>query len=456
MRKVFIFLLIAMVGISSLLVSCKADAVEESLPQGVVGVSMSVDAPKAISMSVNDGVAVYEYRALPQFDLTGEDYNDGIFGEQQTWRVITVRDYKASLGYYRQGLWVFELRTKNANGEVLTTGVSDPTYLQKGKENVVRITLKQDDGEGRSGENFNTGRIVFGFESNMLDSTVHNLDHAYIRIEADKLDTEGNIDTRYQGMRLETSNACGLTLAQQGTNGFISLLPGTADPDGLLSSVLGDTVAQARVRYYAATPELYEDTKTVIYEGTSQTVTYWAGGVKAGQYILRIKQCVMNETTHEEIVIAGQAVAIKVVGGETTTVIGTLVPEKYINTSLLLTVARDVDGDIAADGNTFIIRSDDLSHATLTLQYVPDDEELSQYTTLDYRWYVNGVYQANETSSTFAFTPDNYGDAKITCYANGHVGPNTYFGKQASVTQIVNVRPSTGPNVTGYQTDPSF
>ena len=51
MRKVFIFLLIAMVGISSLLVSCKADAVEESLPQGVVGVSMSVDAPKAISMS---------------------------------------------------------------------------------------------------------------------------------------------------------------------------------------------------------------------------------------------------------------------------------------------------------------------------------------------------------------------------------------------------------------------
>lgn len=456
MKRMMIFLL-AVMCVSALLVSCKADAVEEMLPQGVVGVSMSVDMPKAITMSVEDEVKQYEYRALPQFDIGEETYNDGIFGEQYTWREVAVSGYKASLGYYRQGLWVFEVRCKNKRDQVLMTGVSEPTYLQKGKTNLVRITLKQDDGEGRSGQNWNTGKIVFGFESNMLDETEYNIDHAYIRIEADKFDVNGNIDTRtgYYNLRMEEDNDRGLTLVN---HGFTSLLPGETDSSGLLADMYGTTVAQARARYYGETPDLVDRTKEVTYIGegeqtVTETIHYWADGVEAGNYILRIKQCVIDEDTGDEIVIAGQALAIKVIGGETTTVIGTLVPERYINTTLLLTVAENVDGDIASNG-AFQIRTDNLNTSALTVRYVPDDPNLG--TDLEYRWYVDGVLQSGETSDSFVFHPQRYGDAKITCYVNGHVGPNTYFGKQASATQVVQVKPATGANVTAYATDPSF
>lgn len=468
MKRMTIFLL-AVMCVSALFVSCKVDAVEENMPQGVVGVSMAIDLPKAITMSVEDEVKKYEYRALPQFDIAEETYSDGIFGEQYTWREVAVSGYKASLGYYRQGLWVFELRSKNKNNEILMTGVSEPTYLQKGKENVVRITLKTDDGEGRSGQNWNTGKIVFGFESNMLDSTEYDLDHAYIRIEADKFDVNGNIDTRtgYHDLRMEEENDRGLSLKNLG---FESLLPGETDEDGLLVEILGfpTTVQQARVRYYGETADLVQRTKTVTYIGENEQeveeeIQYWADGVEAGNYIFRIKQCVWDEANDEEIVVAGQAIAVKVIGGEVTTVVGTLVPERYINTNLLLTVAEGVDGDIwvgsSRDDVHFQIRTDNLSASSLTVRYVPEWDFLgvdSLDTTLEYRWYVDGVLQTGQTSSSFEFVPQRYGDAKITCYVNGHVGPNTYFGKQASATQIVQVKPASGPNVTAYATDPSF
>lgn len=440
--------ILVMSVICSLAVSCRDDAAS-GLPQGVVGASVEISDVKAITVSVEDEVKTYEYRAVPQFSIQGEAYSDGIFGEQLQWREIQMSGRKASLGYYRQGLWVFEMRTKNKNGEVLTTGNSGEVWLQKGKANLVEITLKQDDGEGRSGENLNTGRIAFGLETNMLDGTVYNLDHAYIRIEADKLTTEGTIDGRYTGMRLETSNTCGLTLKSPG---FVSLLEGEED-DGILAPVLGGTVGNGRTRYYGSTPDLSWDTKTVVYEDVEQEVHYWAGGVKAGQYLLRILQCVTDEDTGDEIVVAGQVLAVKVVGGETTYVTGTLVPEKYINTSLLLTVAEGVEGDIVSSG-AFEMRIGTLNSPSLKLTYEPEDDGLG--TDLEYIWFVDGVLQENETGSSFMFHPKRYGDAKITCYVSGHVGGSEYFGSQSSATQVVQVKPTSGANITSSATDPSF
>ena len=489
MKKLTVFLLVLASIVA--LVSCKVDNVDETLPQGVVGVNLSVDTHKAITMIVEDVVKKWEYRALPQFDLGEEVYNDGIFGEQYTWRELQVTNYKAVLGYYRQGLWVFELRTKNKNGEVLATGVSEPTYLQKGKDNLVRITLIQDDGEGRSGQNLSTGKVVFGFESNMLDASVYNIEHAYIRVEADKFDKNGVIETRegYHNLRIEQDNpTTGFTIVD---HAFTSYLPGTTPPDdhnllagrplpqdadiSLRHGNLGATVQQARVRYFAETPdlELVEGTNTYIGEGGQQVeeeVSYYVNGVVAGHYILRILQCVKDEATGQEIIIAGQACAIKVVGGETTYVWGTLVPEKYIDTTLSITVPEGVEGNITLGGssqqagNKFEIRSDVLgSTSAIQLTFVPDNEELRQPgVILDYLWYIDGVLQttdgANEPANdnTFVFAPTRYGDAKITCYVHGRVGQDVSFGAQSSVTQIVQVKPATGANITDHTTDPNF
>lgn len=530
----------------AVLVSCRAEAdVEEMLPQGVVGVSVEIDQEKSIMMWVEDDVTSYEYRAVPQFDLAEENYNDGIFGEQQTWRVVTVSNYKASLGYYRQGRWIFYLRAKNRNGEVVMTGESDPVYLRKGLDNVVRITLQYDDDRGADGRNLNTGKIAFGFETNMLDWTATDIEHAYIRLEASKLNSTGGIDAVDE---VYTIPLKALSYMGAGTDGFVSMLPentaldgmqdGRTDhegqpgnashvpgsstvydnapssdtafiasymslnpngnegqtamgfmkdivrytvgsevvtglysqvpvqykyqgetlinprcyvPDGAteitelytLEYVYEDEVPQGRVRFYAETPDLVWGTVTAVYEGQSQQVNAWTGGVPAGQYLVRVLLCERNEATDGEIIIAGQVLAVKVVGGETTTVWGTLVPEKYIPSALAITVAADVDGFL--NGNqVFQLTTNTLSSVSIRLTYT--GETNSDLTNAVYRWYVDGELQSEARSQSFTFVPSRYGDAKITCYVYDTVGDGS-FGKQASATQVINVMPATGNNL---------
>lgn len=419
MKKAIYLLLVAVLLVA---VSCE-DVATEVADKGVVDVSMEVSSPKAISMTVDDGVTRYQYRALPQFDLAGEDYNEGIFGEQRVWRDITIVDMKASLGYYRQGLWIFQLRTLNDNGQVLATGQSDPVYLQKGHRNVVRIVLKTDDGEGRPGQNENTGKVRFGFETNLLDLSDVDLSKACIKIEADKLDTTGNVKTKDCGMNLKDP-------------GFSKLLPGKADSGWMVAEFGFDSVVgEGRARYYAETPDLVETDR--------DGVKVFTGGIVAGQYIVRIKLCVSDETQAggSDIVVAGQQLAVKVVGGETTTVVGTLVPERYVEGGLALNIAPDVDGEIQTDGS-FEVTTDDLSTAAVVLKYVPDGTLEGE---LSYQWYVDGGSVANADKSSFEFHPTQYGDAKITCHVYGYIGGS--FGKQASATQVVRVMPESGANI---------
>ena len=536
MRKLIIIML-AVAAFITTFVSCKADVAEEALPQGVVGVSVEIDTDKAISMWVEDAVVTYEYRAVPQFDLTEENYNDGIFGEQQTWRVVQVSNYKASLGYYRQGRWIFYLRAKNRNGEVVMTGESDPVYLQKGHDNVVRMTLKMDDDRGADGRNLNTGKIVFGFETNMLDYTDYNIEHAYIRLEASKFNSTGGIDADDMDY---TINLKTISFMGAGPDGFASMLssdtsligqqdgrtdaapvPGSSpqnpsppnsdtafiakymelNPDGengktdmgfmknivkytvgsetviglysqmpvtyeeggetittprayvpagkeitelyTYENVYTNEVPQGRARYYAETPDLIWGSVTTSYEGQTQTVQAWRNGISPGQYLIRVLLCVKDEVSHDEIVIAGQAIATKVVGGETTTVWGTLVPEKYIASALNIIVPADVNGTLLTDGQ-FELTGNTLSSLNVTLTY--SALAGSNITGAVYKWYVDGELQSEATTNKFKFVPSRYGDAKITCYVYGRHADGS-FGKHASATQVIQVKPATGANL---------
>lgn len=442
MRKAILVMLACILAFA---VSCEQDKAVNA-ESGVVDVSMQVSDPKAISVIVDDEVTFYEYRALPQFNLDGETYNEGIFGEQQTWRSIEVDEgRRASLGYYRQGLWIFQVRSLNKSGQVLATGESDPIYLQKGHQNVVRITLKTDDGEGRDGENENTGKIRFGFETNLLDLTSVDLNNVFITLEVNKFDTEGKIDTTKGNQGAIDWNSL---LKNASTGAWKKMLPETPDGGWMATEFkYDDVIAEGRTRYYAETPDLVETEKT---NKENKKYTVYTGGIDAGQYLVRVLLKVKDETTAGaggEKVIAGQQIALKVVGGETTTVVGTFVPEKYISTALALNVAPEVAGSVklSTEGTDqiFEIVTDKLSEATIQLKYVPQND----VDNISYQWYVNGDLVANATNSVFTFQPAKYGDNKITCHVMGYLDGK--FGKQASATQVVRVMPKTGANVGG-------
>lgn len=439
MRKAILVMLACMLALA---VSCEQDKAVSNGEAGIVDVSMQVSDPKAISVLVDDEVTNYEYRALPQFDLDGETYNEGIFGEQKTWRAIEVDEgRRASLGYYRQGLWIFQVRSLNQQGQVLATGESDPIYLQKGHQNLVRVILKTDDGEGRDGENENTGKIRFGFETNLLDVSAIDLKNVYIKLEVDKFDTSGNLDSSKRNLDWNS------LLKNASTGAWTKMLPNAADDGWMVTEFeYENVIGEGRTRYYAETPDLVAKDKT---DADGRSYTVYEGGIDAGQYLVRVLLYAKNEVTSGESdkIIAGQQIALKVVGGETTTVVGTFVPEKYISTALALNVAPEVAGSVklATEGedDVFEIVSDNLVASSVQLKYVPQNE----VENLEYQWYVNGDLVAGETNSTFTFQPAKYGDNKITCYVFGHQNGN--FGKQASATQVVRVMPKTGANVGG-------
>jgi hypothetical protein len=483
MKKAVLGLLLVTLIFS--MVSCD-DTKVEATPEGVVSVEFSVAEPKVVTMKVNDEVAKYEYLAIPQFDLSYEDdidtsvgsvamdpkvdtqgveggTKDGIFGSQRWWKTLQVgENNRASLGYYRQGAWKFYLRTKNNNGQILTTGESEVVYLQKGKVNIVSIILKVDDSTGRKGENLNTGKIRFGFETNKMDEANISLNDCYIRLEANKLNTDGTLVTDPIDQYGKVTNSTTTKLSDAGfvlkDPGYTKVLANGSDSGWMVTEYNFGTVVEAgRVRFYAETPDLVTSTN-------EDGVVYSTGGIAAGQYLVRVKLCVKNEVSgkNEEIVIASQQIAIKVVGGETTTVVGTMVPERYVEGTLNVQIGPEVTGSIKyadddSEDDVFEIVSGDsdgvVPAMNVKLKYVPDSNEFAT-TDLTYQWYVNGILQAGSNTQAFTFTPEKYGDAKITCVVWGYLKnednsdtTGTWMSKQASATQVIRIVPETGANL---------
>lgn len=477
--------------------------------EGLAEAWVSLDDIKGVVVKVPDGIAKYQYRAIPLFEIESTEADGHIFGEQLTWRTFTpdkTDGRLANLGYFRQGYWRFEIRTLNKNGQTTMTGssqedtdtdgVSD-VYLQKGKNNIINITLHPDDGDSREGTDLSTGKIRFGFETNWLSNSLND---QYLRIEVDKFKTDGTLEPnavggsvteadlkpgRYDTMFIlkngtETSRNWGTgaeecydrsgkiwTNAPEGqpdrayygySDAWTTVLPGQTDTgiltDSKIVSGFSAVVPEGRIRFYAETPDLERvDGKGYDDDGNEIKIDVFKGGITPGNYLVTVKVCTVDKTagnTGKEIVLGGQTMAVKVVGGEVTTVTGSLLQEKYIQTGLSITIPDDVSGELQSGGGTgpekFIVKSDNLGSASINISYVPDDNTLNT-SKLKYTWVVNGEQIAGQNGSTFQFTPSKYGDAKITCIVMGQAGDTGKFGEVASDTVVVRVVQETGPNI---------
>ena len=477
--------------------------------EGLAEAWISLDDIKGVVIKVPDGVAKYQYRAIPLFSIEDTEADGHIFGEQLTWRTFEpdAQDRRlANLGYFRQGYWRFEIRTLNRNGQTTMTGSSQEdsdtdgtsdVYLQKGKNNIINITLHPDDGDAREGTDVSTGKIKFGFETNWLSDS---LSEQYVRIEVTKFKTDGTLepsttsttvlesDLKYGRFKTmfplkggtETARDWGtgaLACYDQSnkvwndapdnqpnrayygySDGWTTVLPGQTDTgiltDQSITSGFTATVPEGRIRFYAETPDLtIEEGTGWNDEGHEIPIDVFKGGITPGNYLVTVKACTVDRTSgneDKEIVLGGQTMAVKVVGGEVTTVTGSLLLEKYIQTGLSVTIPDDVSGTLQTGDGTnpanFIVQTDNLGSASITISYVPDDETLNQ-SRLKYIWDVNGDQIAGQTGASFQYTPSKYGDAKITCIVMGQAGDTGNFGKVASDTVVVRVEQQTGPNI---------
>lgn len=479
-RRKNVLVVLLVLALIMLFVSCEAEAKvaeeekKEEVDRTLVEATLSIEEQKSMTVIAPSEVERYQYRAIPLFE-DAESGNGKIFGEQLVWRDFsTIEDGRlATMGYFRQGYWRFEIRTLNKSGYVLMTGSTKETgdvYLQKGKENIINVTLHPDDGEGRSGQNESTGRIEFGFETNLLDNQ-------YVRLEVDKLTINGTIDTRsgYHDFTFpleggtEASKPAGKgwekdydTEATTGyMDGWKTKKAGLAD-DGFMADpkIIADQedsfseiIPTGRVRFYSSTPALTFIEKTSDgtdgYEaGTTRKIAQ--GGITAGNYIVRAKVCTTDENGNE-VVIGGQSMAVKVIGGETTYVYGSLLLEKYQKSSLTITLPDNAKGALVSDKTgeeAFVLRSDNIpsDSVKLTLTYTLDDPTVA-VDSLIYEWRLNGEVIANERSRSFTYKPTKYGDQKITCIVSSKTGDSGKFGELSSATMVVRVLEETGPNI---------
>lgn len=400
---------------------------------------MGIEELKSLSAAVPEEVAKYQYRAIPLFTVDGESTagatdTPAIIGEQPQWTDITIANDMATLGYFRQGHWKFGIRTLNKQGNILATGwttenAPDGVYLQKGKQNLVRITLHPDDATGSSGQSVNTGKVKIGFETNYLAE----LDKAFIKLEINKV----KIDGTYEDVKLWPLKNDTWTTTKAGVNDTGILAP---------TGTFGKIVGKGRIRYYAETPDLvpvqqeYED--PITHEKTK--VTAFTGGIAPGNYLVRVLLCVKDDKGNDKI-IAGQLVAVRVVGGENSYVTGTLTPEVYIETGISITVAENIDGSISPTDDVFLLKTDTLSSASITMKYVTT--KVPTNSKIKYEWRINGNLIVDATNATLTFKPTIYGDNKITCVATSTIGETGIFGEIGSATTVIRVTPATGPNV---------
>lgn len=442
MKRTALLLLIGLI-MTAMCISCDGNA-HKAIPadNSNVEVGLSIEVAKSLTVEVPDEVAKYQYRAIPLFTVADESTENAadtqpIFGEQLQWTDISIVDDLASLGYFRQGHWRFEVRSLNKSGHIIATGSTaenspEPdVYLQKGKVNLVRITLHADNGEGVSGQDLNTGKVRIGFETNYLAE----LDKAFIEIEVQKVKHDGTLYTEPQVWPLKNDT-------------WTVVKEGAVDND-FLGKIYGKTVGSSRIRYYAETPDLTEATMDYTDPETGEITSqsYWAGGIKAGNYLLKIYLCVKDTASHETIRIAGQLIGVKIVGGETSIVSGTFVPEVYIETGLTITIPPSVDGKITEEAGTelFLIKSDNLNETALTLKYTTSKPVSAG---VKYLWYLNGNLISGEEASSLIFRPTQYGDNKITCVVRGGISSgNNEQGELSSATSVIRVVPASGPNV---------
>lgn len=391
MLSSFIFISFILV-ISLLAVSC-SDGMKGVEERGTGTVSLvAVEEKGFLESDVDKDIASYEFMATPQFALAE---GEGIYGQVSTWRALTVANNAADIGIYTSGMWLFELRAKNAQGNIISVG-STNQIVRQGRDNTIPITMMMDRADGTHGESDQKGSVHIGIDLNQFDEDKENIK---IVTKVQKINADG-------------------TYAAESTP-FIDFMPYTAGEHYTAWRGNAEEIVPAGVMYY---------------EGV-------LANQEAGAYIYRIYVQAKN-TQDAFITIAGQTLDVRVIGGEETVVKGELLANQYMEGSLQIKAPNLEVGTMKSGNTTSTCFVGNLAAPTV-LKYVPNENSTEAIER--YQWFVNGILQEEEETANFSFScpmegdiPE-YGVYTITCTVMGELG------SVVSTTVLINYAHTTGP-----------
>lgn len=399
MKKLITFVLC--ISLVFVMASCQND------PHGVSGiaeVNLTTATEKSLTSQVDRSITHWQFMATPLFSVAA---NETIYGKVSNWKELpdlntpVGGDIKTAttLGRYTSGNWLFELRALNAQDKIIAVG-STKQIIRSGIDNNVAITVLTDRKDGTHGESIESGKIQFGFETVKLDDNIEIGDSQHLKI----ITTYQKVDKHQKLEPVQTAN---LNWTATDTGGT---------PDSFYGT---EKIKEGRTYYSTILP-----------------------AIDAGPYIFTIKFQGKN-SSNSFIDLGGQSFEVMVVGGETSTVKGTLLANDFIIAGLKITAPGKIVGTI--NGKHYIIGT---PGTPVTLQYIHDTENSAEVPTRWY-WYVNNELKVESNSDTFIFdcpeaTPGKkdwlFGIYKVTCVPAGALGS---LGQ--TVIDVV-FNPPQGPN----------
>ena len=444
MKKI-VFTLIIALAVTAMFVSCDANSKVAS--SDTVEVMLAPALEKNLTSDVNKEIKYWEFMARPDFTLAAGEY---VYGVVSYWKALPAIDNRTgaqdldpiltNIGRYTSGSWYFEVRALNSNHKVIALGQTRQ-ILRDGLDNTVNVVMYTDRADGTHGESADaTSRVTgsteispFGGEGITLSTNTNYgtgngelQTTQYGAVKAGFIinrldDSISNIRMSVYSQKVSKTNVAGETqteVAATASNAWTVVEAGQAIPSWYVTKTgVGANVGQAKVYYQCDIPN--RDAGPYIY-------TFVVEG---------------KNLDGDWIVLGGQALDVLIVGGETTYVTGTLLPNEYVVGGLKITAPGYIVGTI---NNAEYVRGTAGTPVTLTYQR---NASQSAEVAVKYYWYVNGVQQENTTGTlTFDCPKDSsnnylYGIYRISC------SPTGALGSIGNSTIDVIFNPADGPNV---------
>lgn len=380
---------------------------------------------KGLHSEVNKDIKYWEFRATPQFtqyedeQIWGRAGTSGVNGTWVRLDDITTEEegevqLETSLGRYSAGNWLFEVRALNDNEKVLAIGHTTQ-IIREGLENLVNVTVYVDRASGVEGESQEKATLRVGFEINQMDENINNMQvrAVYQKVIEDEelgiyLDDEVTTVIDFDGFGAENNYEL--------PNWYTRNLDGSTYTERT-------TMAEGRV----------------FFTGT-------LANLDAGPYVFSFYVEGKNKDL-EWVSLGGQSVDVMMVGGETTTVKGTMLANEYILGGLKIIAPGSLLGTLTYQGQevNYVLGT---AGTPIDITYVPNEN--SAEVPIRYNWYVNGQMQSNTSDAHQFSCPQDglsryiYGKYTLSCVPIGQNGSIGSF----SVDLIFN--PVTGINVGEY------
>lgn len=391
-KEAFLFFLI-FISISLFLCSC---APESKTDSSLCDVSLSITLDKALNTDNSQKIYYWEFMATPMFSTVEDDVDPtGVVSYWKRLEALTTDSsgnikLSTSLGKYTAGQWEFELRALNKRGHVIAIGQS-VNYISKISSNLVAIEVYSDTADGTHGESADDTSRITGITAK--DTTGSQTTERYgtlkvgflvNQLEYDTADIR--INTTYQKLEKKTN-------AKQE-----SLEPSLSWTVKKESERLPKWIVAEKEQLPSYTGvAITGDSTTKIQSGKMYYETDLS--LDAGRYIFSFN--IETKTTAGEWKrIGGQTVSVTIIGGEQTEIRGSVTAESYIVSGIVITVPGSISGSIDGKGQVVSVASDTV---TLSWYQTDNEKENSSEKPVSFEWYVEGVKQA-ENSSTFVFS----------------------------------------------------